>query len=473
VNRPSAFARPRPTTPLPILSETDLLQAQNRLALAAKTREDLSDAKKRHRIRILTPILVPGHNDLIPKQLDVNLPLQRELKWVEKLELMTLLFLHGMALGSWFVPIGSVLESANLRSVIPFAFATSAVAALLSPLFFGAMADRSVPPIQVLRWLSLGTACFVGTVAWGIQSRWNPWLILLLIQLQSLLSVPTNSLTGSIVFARIGNSHRQFGAIRAMGTAGWIAGCWLISAMHVDSSPRAFQISALLWIALAAYTLFIPKEATISTSRNKLTLRERFGLDAWSLLKIHDHRVIFTTAALVAIPFAAFYPYTPALMSDLGLQRTSAWMSLGQIIEVGVLFAIGGILARWQLKWVVLTGLFCGVLRYALYATNSPIPVLIGVSLHGMAYALTYISAQIYLAKKIDPAWRTRAQALLSMMTGGVGNLVGYLCTGSWLAYCEHDGQENWRLFWSGLCFLVICVGIYFAQSYKGRGTLR
>ncbi|MFN7628099.1 MAG: MFS transporter, partial [Pirellula sp.] len=213
---------------------------------------------------------------------------------MEKLELMTLLFLHGMALGSWFVPIGSVLESANLRSVIPFAFATSAVAALLSPLFFGAMADRSVPPIQVLRWLGVGTACFVGMVAWGIHSRWNPWLILLLIQLQSLLSVPTNSLTGSIVFARIGNSHRQFGAIRAMGTAGWIAGCWLISAMHVDANPRAFQISALLWIALAAYTLFIPKEATIPCNPGKLTLRERFGLDAWSLLKIHDHRVIFT-----------------------------------------------------------------------------------------------------------------------------------------------------------------------------------
>jgi len=400
-------------------------------------------------------------------------PSQRELTWVEQLELMTLLFLHGMALGSWFVPIGSVLESANLRNVIPFAFATSAVAALLSPLFFGAMADRSVPPIQVLRWLGVGTACFAGIVAWGIDSRWNPWLILLLIQLQSLLSVPTNSLTGSIVFARIGNSHRQFGAIRAMGTAGWIAGCWLISAMHVDAHPRAFQISAVLWIALAAYTLFIPKEAIVTINHGKLTLRERFGLDALSLLKIHELRVIFFTAALVAIPFAAFYPYTPALMSDLGLWRTSAWMSLGQVIEVGVLFAIGGILSRWQLKWVIMTGLFCGVLRYALYATNSPIPVLIGVALHGLAYALTYISAQIYLAKKIDPSWRTRAQALLSMLTGGVGNLAGYLFNGSWLAYCEHEGQENWRLFWSGLCFLVICVLIYFAQSYKGRETLR
>jgi hypothetical protein len=278
-------------------------------------------------------------------------------------------------------------------------------------------------------------------------------------------------LTGSIVFSKLANSQRQFGSIRALGTLGWIAGCCLVSVLQLDASPRVFQFSALLWIVLSVFTWCIPQGDRIPKARHRLTLRERFGLDALSLLRVPEHRVIFVTTAMIAIPFAAFYPYTPAHMSDLGLQRTSAWMALGQVAEVVVMFGIGGILARWRLKWVILTGLICGVLRYALYAFDSPVPVLLGVALHGLAYTFIFITAQIYLAQRIEPAWRTRAQALLSMMTGGVGNLIGYLFTGGWLHYCESGGAENWRLFWVGLCLLVVLVVVYFAKSYRADET--
>jgi nucleoside transporter len=390
-----------------------------------------------------------------------------QLTWLQRLELMALLFVHGMALASWFVPMGAVLKSAELGSFTPFAFAASAIAALMSPLFFGAMADRAVPPIRILRWVSLGTAILVAGTAWAIEDQWNGWSVLLLIQLQSLLSMPTTSLTGSIVFARLANSQRQFGAIRALGTAGWMVGCWLVSLFLYDTSPRAFYLSSLLWLGLSAYTLLLPNGQLSITATGRMSLRERFGLDALSLLKIRDHRVIFATATLVAIPFAAFYPYTPAHMSDLGLQRTSAWMSLGQVIEVAVMIFIGGILARWSLKWVIVTGLVCGILRYVLYAQDAPVALVIGVCLHGLAYTFTYISAQIYLAEKIEAAWRTRAQALLSMMTGGIGNLVGYLLTGSWLSFCQNGELENWPLFWGGLSGLVLLVTVYFLRSFS------
>jgi len=36
---------------------------------------------------------------------------------------MVLLFLHGMALASWFVPLGKVLDAAGLDSIKPKAFA--------------------------------------------------------------------------------------------------------------------------------------------------------------------------------------------------------------------------------------------------------------------------------------------------------------------------------------------------------------
>ena len=383
----------------------------------------------------------------------------------ERIELTLLLFLHGMSLASWFVPMGMVLEAASLRWLIPFAFAASAIAALLSPLFFGAMADRSVPPIRVLRWLAFGSAFFALAVGLGILNGYPGWLIWICIQLQSLLSIPTNSLTGSIVLSRLSHSHSQFGSIRAWGTIGWMVGCWLVSLLHLDKQPVVFLWSAGLWVVLGLFTLMLPVGDALPDAQKPLTLRERFGLDALALLIHPGHRVVFLTVAMISVPFAAFYPYTPAHLSDLGLQRISAWMSLGQVLEVGVLFAIGAILSRFGFKRVIAMGLICGILRYALYAVDTSWGVLTGIALHGFAYTFTYISAQLYLAERIKVQWRTRAQALLSMMTGGVGNLTGYLLTGGWLAICEYEGVTSWTTFWLGLCSLVVLVTIYFARS--------
>lgn len=395
--------------------------------------------------------------------------MEQQLTRTQRLELMALLFLHGMALSAWFVPMGTVLQAAGLGSWTPYAFAASAIAAFLSPLFFGAMADRSVPPMKVLRWVCIGSGVLSIITALALKQNLEGTMVWGLIQLQALLSVPTNSLSGSIVLSRVASSHGQFGAIRAMGTAGWMTGCWIVSGLHMDASPNTFLLSGALWFALSAYTLMLPIGTVQAPSSTRLTLRQRFGLDALTLLKDHDHRVIFITATLIAVPFAAFYPYTPTHMKDLGFQRTSAWMSIGQVFEVAIMLSIGGVMVDWPVKRVILVGLFCGLLRYLFYAFDAPLPLMVGVALHGLAFTFTYISIQIYLARRIATQWRARAQALLSLLVGGVGNLTGYLITGTWLSWCTQDTTVDWSQYWIGLDLLVLAVLIYFACGYHGQ----
>ena len=150
--------------------------------------------------------------------------MQRELSLGEKTELMGLLFLHGMALSA-VRATGTVLDAAA-GSIKPMAFATSALAALLSPLFFSAMADRSVPPSIVLRWISLATAVSVWLVA-GPSKRLDGWSILLLIQVQSLFCVRRReqAARSSSHDSPIPSISAQF----ALGTVGWMAGCWTTS----------------------------------------------------------------------------------------------------------------------------------------------------------------------------------------------------------------------------------------------------
>ncbi len=386
-------------------------------------------------------------------------------EWVE---LAALFFIQAMAMGTWFVPLGSVLDAHGLQAIKPFAFATSAVAAFVSPLVFGAMADRHVAPVRVLRGLSLATAGAMALAALAIGRGAGPWVVLGLIQLHALCAAPTWGLATSIVLARLTDSQRQFGPIRAVGTLGWMAGCWVVSALRADESSVAGLVGAGMWVAVAWFTLRLPSEAPAGGGTS-ITLRQRLGLDALTLLKVRDHRVVFLTAALFSIPLAAFYPFTPTHLRQLGMERTTALMTLGQVTEVIAMVGLASVLGRWRLKWALAAGLGFGVLRYGLCAVNGTGWVLAGLTLHGFAFTLFFITAQIYLEQRIDPAWRARAQALFSLMVGGVGNLFGYLGTGWWFRAAQRDGVVNWSSFWGGLALVVAAVMIYFAAAYRGR----
>lgn len=370
----------------------------------------------------------------------------------------------------WFVPLTTVLGANGLDGIRPYAFATSALAAFVSPLIFGAMADRHVSPVRVLRWLGVATAAAMALASMAIRSGWSPWLVLGFIQLHALCSAPTWSIASTIVFSRLSDARRQFGPIRAMATIGWMAGCWLVSALNADTSPVAGFSGAATWLIVAAFTFLLPAVEP-PQSAGRITFRERLGLDALMLLRNHDHRVVFITVALFNIPLAAFYPYTPPHLRDLGMERTTAWMTLGQITEVFTMFALASLLTNWRLKWIFTVGLFFGVVRYALCALDERAWVLLGVTLHGASYTLVFITAQIYLDERVDPAWRARAQALMALMTGGAGNLLGYLGGGWWFAANTRAGGTNWLVFWLGLAVSVAAVLAYFLVAYHGRGA--
>ena len=236
-------------------------------------------------------------------------------------------------MGMWFVPLSTVLDAHGLHAIKAYAFATSALAAFVSPLVFGAMADRHVPPVQVLRWLAVVTAAAMTLAATGIERGWSPWIVLGIIQLHAFFSTPTWSISTTIVLARLTDARREFGPLRAMATLGWMAGCWVVSALNADASTLAGYGGAVIWVGLASFTFLLPRVPSPKASAH-LTLRQRLGLDALSLLKNRDHRVVFVTAALIAIPLAAFYPFTPPHLRELGLEHTSAWMTLGQVTEI-------------------------------------------------------------------------------------------------------------------------------------------
>ena len=389
----------------------------------------------------------------------------------EYFELIVLFFIHGMAMAMWFVPLSAVLDAHGLHHIKPYAFATTAIAAFVSPLIFGAMADRHAAPVVVLRWLAIATAASMALATTAIKLGWSVGIVLALVQLHALCTSPTFSISTTIVFSRLKHSQSEYGPIRAMATFGWMAGCWTVSLLNADTSSLAGYSGATAWIGVAAFTFLLPNVPPPETD-GKVTWKQRMGWDALALLKNPDHRVVFITAALFNATVAAMFPFTPPHLHELGFTHTTAWMTLGQITEIIAMFTLAGILGRWRLKWVISLGLGFTAVRYILCAMNTKMTLLVGLTLHGVGFTLVLITAQIYLEQRIDPAWRGRAQSLLSMMTSGAGNLIGYLGSGWWFAACTTETVTRWTIFWGGIATAVTVVLLYFLTAYRGRGAV-
>lgn len=389
----------------------------------------------------------------------------------EYAELAALFALQFMALGIWMVPLSAVLDAHGLHGIKPFAFATSGIAAFVSPLIFGAMADHHVSPVKVLRGIAVASALAMLLVAWAIQAAWPAGIVLACAQLYALCAAPSVSISTTIIFSRLsGNSRNHFGWIRAVGTFGWMLGCWLVSAFRADTSLRAMHLGAATWMVVAAYTFLLPSVEPPATA-SRLTWKQRLGWDALVLLRNPDHRVVFIVTMLFSIPLAAFYAFTPPHLQALGFQRVTAWMTLGQIMEILSLLALGGMLMRWRLKWIFLIALGTAVPRFLAGATNTKIGLLTGNLLHGVCYALFFVTAQIYLDERVESAWRGRAQALLTLMNSGLGNLAGFLGVGWWFDVCSGPQGMRWPLFWGVLAAVSAGIAVYFGFAYHGVGA--
>ncbi|MCS7090757.1 MAG: MFS transporter [Verrucomicrobiota bacterium] len=381
-----------------------------------------------------------------------------------------LFFLHALAMGMWFVPLSLLLRASGHDALRPYAFAASALAAFVSPLMFGAVADRHVSPVRVLRWLAGGTGGMILLTSWflaaGVGSIWA-WMMILGV---ALAMAPTFGLTTAVVLSQLRDSGREFGPMRAMATVGWMVGCWLTSAFGADGSLRSGYFCGWAWLGLSVFTWLLPEVPPPAVEAGG-GWKAWLGWDALGLLRDRDHRVMYVTASLFSVSLAGLYPYTPPHLQDLGFVRLSAWMSLAQVTEVLALLMLGGVLTRWRLKWTVVMGLVLGALRLGLCAWDRVVPVLVGVALHGVAFACVMITTQVYVAERVDAIWRARAQALLTLMTSGLGSLVGYLACGGWFA-CSHwiGGEWRWTWFWGGWAVWTLGVLLYFLKAYRGRG---
>ncbi len=389
--------------------------------------------------------------------------------------LWVVFFFQGMTPGFWVPALTNILRARGLGDWVPAVFVVPPICALISPLIGGALADQRVAADRLLAWSSVICSVVLVAAFACLDAGWHPAWFVGLLGLYSLFSGPTWGLLATISLTGLAHGERQFPLVRVGATLGWVgAGLMTSYVLHADSSPLAGYAAGFTRLLAGGLAFLLPHTPPLGRSTS---WQSRLGLDAFSLMKQRDHCVFFVVTALFSIPLSAFYMYAPEFLSVLGDPHPTGTMTVAQILEVAGMLLLGSVMTRFRVKTVLLWALGLSVVRFGMSA-NAGISGAIswhiaGLALHGLCYTFYFITAQVFLDRRVDPGLKGQAQGLLAMVSGGLGPLIGALVCGWLRNECVTADGQGWTLFWGILAAMIAGCFAIFAVFYHGRGAQR
>ncbi|TWU25680.1 nucleoside permease [Bythopirellula polymerisocia] len=391
-------------------------------------------------------------------------------------QLSIMMFLQFFIWGAWYVTVGNYMTAHGMFDQVSWAYTVGPIAAIISPVFLGMIADRFFATERVLAAMHLigGLAMFAVPAAAEI----GPGAMIALLMVHMLAYMPTLGLTNTLAFHNIEDQERDFPLIRVFGTIGWIAANWVVSKWLVgDEKAVQFYVTGIASIALAGFSLTLPHTPPPAAGK-KVSIGEIFGVDALQLLKEWPFVVFIVGSFLICIPLAAYYAYAPVFASKVGFENVAFTMSFGQISEIVFMLSMPLFFRRLGVKWMLLVGMAAWVARYGLFAAadedNIKWMVLLGILLHGICYDFFFVTGFIYTDKKCSKEIRGQAQGLLVLVTQGLGLGIGAQVVGRLVAKYTTAGDPpvtDWGSFWIAPAAMAGVVMLLFAFLFNDRAV--
>ena len=344
--------------------------------------------------------------------------------------LSLMMFIEYFIWGVWYVTMGTYLTKIGFQgNEVGSAYSTIAWAAVISAFFVSLVADKFFAAEKITGILHI----MGGILMYFVTTITNPNLFFWVLLAYALCYMPTIALTTAIGLHHCSIPGKQYPGIRVLGTLGWIASGLAISFLKIEGGPQPMYLAALFSIILGLYSFTLPN--TPPKSRGKsLTIKEILGADALKLMKNRSFAILSVSALLITLPFAMYHPFTNMYLNEIGVENAAGKMTLAQMSEVLFMLMIPYLFIRLGIKKLLLVGMIAWVLRYLLfmYGNNDSLItfIYIGILLHGVCYDFFYVTAQIYMDKKAPQDLRASVQGFFTLLTYGIGWLIGSYLNG-------------------------------------------
>jgi len=402
--------------------------------------------------------------------------------------LSVMMFLQYFVQGA-YLPVVSVYVREALgfsNTQIGYFSAALAVGPMLAPFLVGQFVDRYFATERVMAFCHLAG----GVLMLCLWTQTEPWMIIGIGMVYSLLYVPTMMLSNLIAFRHLTNSDAQFPRVRLFGTIGFILPAYLVEfwwlyelegAVLQNARGIVFVLSGGVGILLGLYCLSLPntppqpgKERTYAPATVLRMFRHR------------DFAVLVVVSFFIAIAHQFFFVWNSPFLRDIldsggvtGAYEQSI-SSVGQICEIGVMAGLGLLIGRLGFKWTMTIGAFAYTLRCVLlglvFAVDPPFAgklaiATVGQALHGFCFGCFMAVAYMYVDRIAPADVKGSMQTMYGTLILALGFFVGGL-VGGWIGDVFSDSEdniENWPgLWWSCAALAGVCT-VAFAVLFPDR----
>lgn len=372
-----------------------------------------------------------------------------------RVRLSVMMFIQFGLWAAWYMSISGYMEKTLefTGGQISWVMATTALGAMISPLFVGFIADRYFSTEKVLAVLHLaGGLCLLLA---STQTSFP--LLFALLLLNGLCFMPTLALVNSVAFRNLDDPDK-FSYIAVWGTIGWIVAVILVGQVLGGATEKNFFFLAGGGaIAMALYSLSLPHTPPKGAEAGGDVL----GLGALRLLGRPSFLVFALCAFMISVPLSFYFVWmTPFLLDTQNLAPATTLTSISQFSEIFIMFLLPWFIPRIGLKKVLVIGMAAWAARYLLFSLSFFPLTILGLLLHGFCYVFVFVAAFIYVNKVAPRELSASAQSFLAFLMWGVGMFIGTKLAGYvGDMYKTVDGRQWGPIWlWPAMLAAIVCV---------------
>ena len=335
-------------------------------------------------------------------------------------------FLYFACLGV-MVPYWSLyLESAGFSAAaIGVVLAVTAGTRIVSPNFWGWIADRSGRRLLIIRAGALMAALCFALLPFGESVAW----VAACIALHTFFWGAILAQYEVITLAAMGSEVHRYGQVRLWGSISFVVLVVLVGMLFDVSGVAQFPLVMMVPLLLLVAGSFVIHDAAPPVSR-----QPRRGIHV--LLRSRVLWCFLGASFLLQLSHAPYYGFFSLLLSREGYSSTSIgylW-ALGVIAEI-LFFAVAHrVLQRFSLREVLIASLLLAALRWLMigFGAASVGVLVLAQCLHAATFGSFHAAGIEFVRRHFGYADQGQGQALYSAISFGAGGALGALGSG-WL----------------------------------------
>ena len=372
-----------------------------------------------------------------------------------KIKLSVTMTLQFMAVGA-VIPVLSLYlkDYLHLNSFqAGIIMAISSVASFVSPVVTSFIADKIISAEKLF------TICqFIGAAVMGsLAFQRNFFSVLFLYLFYSLVMGPTIALINAIIFhSSSSEQNTNYGFLRVWGTVGWVIAAWgfyFWLDRYPERIPDILIFSCITTFTLGLFSLAFPKTRTIIKTKSFIPI------ESFKLIIKPEILFILLYGFLLNLTDRYFYYGAAPFLKSIGFANKYLMpaLSLGQVSEILAMLVTGFFIRKFSYRVVIIFGLTMQLLKFIALFVGYPVGfVLMGLSVHGFAYAFYFVPSIILLDSYCSKTARTGVHQLITIFTMGLGNLAGNLIAGAVMGFVTVNNIVSYQKFWLVPIIIVV-----------------